>query len=820
MKTLIIIPTYNEAGNIDSLIKEIFRLELGVAILVVDDNSPDGTAEKVAELQTTYPNLFLLQRQYKDGLGRAYLAGFAWAKARGYEAVVQMDADWSHSPKHLPAMLAALADHDFVIGSRYVKGGGITNWPWLRKFVSRGGSLYARTVLGLPIKDLTGGFNAWTKPVLEKFNEQSIKSNGYCFQIELKAKAVRAGHTWQEVPIIFEERRNGQSKLKGKIVWEAVWRVWQLKFKLSRWQPLAALAAILALTAVLYWPSLHNHFLNWDDAMQITGNPDIQTLSLANISRIFSSFYVAMYQPLASLVFMLEYKFFGLNSFPFHLISLLLHLINIVLVWWLFKKLKLPDWLALGAAAIFALHPLNVEAVAWISATGTLLFSLWLLAAVIAYLNYLENNQRRWLWFSFAFFILSILSKSAGIVFPLIIILCHWFKEKPWKKLWLRLAPFLIISGLFGWVTLAGRQINEHLLDLSQFYNLGEKIILVCYSLSFYVVKFFWPLGLTPFYPYPAKNPYLPWYYYAAGAAVAGLATVLIYLATKKKLSRLAIFGWAWFIINLFLVLKIIPVGDQITADRYAYLAMLGLLLLLGLVAKKIIQAKPQLKVVLTGAGLLVIVALSYLTLKQTAIWHDSLNFFNVVINGAPREGGLYDLRAVAKRQAGDITGALSDLNQAIALDPSDDLIHNDRALFLAEALKKYDEALKELDLVIALRPSFHLFYYNRGTVKVRKRDLNGALADFSRAIELEPHAQYYYNRGNVYFELKQYDNALTDYQQTLKINPRFDLAYFNMGLIWLNLKQTQLACDNLAQAAALGLPQAINLSKQACAPK
>jgi dolichol-phosphate mannosyltransferase len=232
---LIIIPTYNESDNIEKLLDLISRTDPAAHVLIVDDNSPDRTYEIVERLmQTSYPGrLFLLKRAGKLGLGTAYIAGFKWALARDYDYIFEMDADFSHDPKYLPAFLAAIEKNDLVLGSRYVPGGGVKNWGLLRKFISRGGSLYARTILGLSLRDLTGGFKCFRRQVLEAIDLDSVKSNGYSFQIEMTYRARCQGFRICETPIVFEDRTAGKSKMSRKIFLEAVLMVWKLRMDSS-----------------------------------------------------------------------------------------------------------------------------------------------------------------------------------------------------------------------------------------------------------------------------------------------------------------------------------------------------------------------------------------------------------------------------------------------------------------------------------------------------------------------------------------------------------------------------------------------------------
>ncbi|MCH2650637.1 MAG: polyprenol monophosphomannose synthase [Candidatus Marinimicrobia bacterium] len=236
MKTLVISPTYNERKNIQSLVEQVLGPNLDYHLLVVDDNSPDKTAEKVKELQQLYPNLHLEERPGKAGLGTAYLFGFQWALDRHFEAIVQMDADLSHDPKDVPRLVAELEKHDLVIGSRYVEGVSVVNWPIRRLILSYGANLYSRIITGMPINDATGGFKAWRGSLLDTIRLEKVRSQGYSFQIEMNFRAWRLEASIKEETIIFVDRTIGESKMSKSIMYEAIWMVWRLRiWKLFGW---------------------------------------------------------------------------------------------------------------------------------------------------------------------------------------------------------------------------------------------------------------------------------------------------------------------------------------------------------------------------------------------------------------------------------------------------------------------------------------------------------------------------------------------------------------------------------------------------------
>lgn len=226
--TLIVMPTYNERDNLPRMVARLLALPVKVDLLVVDDNSPDGTGKLADELAAQHPEVQVLHRQEKNGLGRAYLAGFKWALARNYEFIFEMDGDFSHNPDDIPAFLEAAQNADLVLGSRYVNGIRVINWPLGRLMLSKGAAAYVKIITGMPLTDPTGGYKCFRRKSLEVLDLDAVKSNGYSFQIELTHKLWRQGYRIAEVPIIFTERVQGHSKMSGHIVQEALLMVWRL----------------------------------------------------------------------------------------------------------------------------------------------------------------------------------------------------------------------------------------------------------------------------------------------------------------------------------------------------------------------------------------------------------------------------------------------------------------------------------------------------------------------------------------------------------------------------------------------------------------
>lgn len=229
-KSIILIPTINERDNLEDLIPAIFGLMPGISVLIVDDNSSDGTQELIESMKTDFKSLFLLERKNDFGYGRSSIDGFKWIFEGQYDYLVTMDADFSHDFNSVPALLNKLKNFEVVVGSRYTRGGGVKNWNFFRKVLSRFANLYVKISLGIPIMDITSGFNAYRVDYLRKIDLDKINSNGYAFLVELKFRLFRVGCKFIEHPILFSERREGQSKMSGKIIWESVWLPWKIRF--------------------------------------------------------------------------------------------------------------------------------------------------------------------------------------------------------------------------------------------------------------------------------------------------------------------------------------------------------------------------------------------------------------------------------------------------------------------------------------------------------------------------------------------------------------------------------------------------------------
>ncbi len=389
------------------------------------------------------------------------------------------------------------------------------------------------------------------------------------------------------------------------------------------------LLLILALTCVFYAPTFSNDFTNWDDQIQVINNPDIKNLSIQNVKSIFSSFYVGMYQPITTLCFAIEYHFFELSAKAFHTVSLVFHLINCTLVYWLVVMVLKRKDLALIVVSLFAVHPMFVEAVAWVSARSTLIYTTFYLTAIITYLYYIKTLKHLYFRLTLGIFILALLSKVMAITLPVLLLLIDvYYKRKLISKtIFFEKIPFFSLSITFGIVAIFGRQIEGH---FTEGFSFLDKIFVMSYQILWYVFKFFNPTDLHAFYANPnTENGYLPLLYYCAPFIILCFG----FLGFKLKRFRYPLFFLVlFFLIHIALVLKIIQVGNQLTTDRYTYIPYIGLLVFISLIFRNLTERKPSSKPYLGALVTVVFLGFGFLTYKQVKVWKNSRSLWSHVI--------------------------------------------------------------------------------------------------------------------------------------------------------------------------------------------
>jgi len=529
---------------------------------------------------------------------------------------------------------------------------------------------------------------------------------------------------------------------------------------MSQKQLLLSLSLICLATIISYFSSIENSFTYLDDQVQVVNNPNIKELNGKSITAIFSSTSVGMYQPVTSFIYAVVYQLSGLDPTGYHLASLLVHLLNILLLFKLLKQLGVENWMLVLLCSIFALHPMQVESVSWISAFSNLCFSFFYLLALLMYCKFLNSGGRSNYILAVFAFVLSCLSKSTAVSLPLILILLDYreFGKFRRKDLFNKI-PFLLLSIVFTLITIQSREAAGHLSDLSVNFGGFDRLFLISYSILFYPFKFLWGFDLSAFYPYPElEDGLLPLTYYLSFLILAVILWLLYKYRAKQDY-------WIFFGIYLMMIaptLHFIPVGNQLTADRYIYLPMIGLLLLLGLLAKGI--SNRTLKILSS----IMIIGLSLMSYSRSKVWKNDQLIWEDVIQKHP-----------------NVAQAYNNLGSYLLLGG------------------QQQEAFRLFDKAVQLKPYYADAYNNRGNLYSQAGQSEKAMNDFNKALELRRHADAYFNRANELSKNGNFQLAIQDYTESILLQESPD-SYTNRAFARLNLEQDQEAVADLKKAIEL----------------
>ena len=564
---------------------------------------------------------------------------------------------------------------------------------------------------------------------------------------------------------------------------------------------------IVIVACIIYIPGFSNSFTYLDDHVQVVENPFIKSLSYESIKGMFSTYFVGMYQPVTTLFYAIVNSLFGLQPEAYHGLSLLLHIANSLLVFKLLQQFFNSKNVNFLLTLIFVVHPMQVESVAWVSAFSNLLFSFFLLLAFWHYIQYQKEQDLKYNIYYFIFFLLSCLSKSAAVVFPIILIAQDLFISGGFKiKQLLQKLPLLGVSIAFGLVTIFGRESAGHLSDLAQTYTVLDRIFLVCHSFLFYPIKFLIPLQLSAFYPYPQlTGGQLPILYYVSPILLIGIAVALFIFRSKKLL----LFGALWFAISIFLVLQFVPFGNQITTDRYVYLPMFGLLLIIGYFVKKV-----KTKNLLLFASV-PIVLFTTQSLQRVNIWQNDKKLWTSVIETHPTVSQAYNNLGSFALKQNQRKEAFNYFNLAIKLQPNYADACSNRGNLYAQSGNS-EAALKDFNKAIGLKPHADA-YFNRANEYSNLNRLQEAISDYSKSIELQARADSYTNRAFTYLKTQQIALAQKDVKMAQTLDPNYGRAYFLEGVIEQNIGNKNAACSAFLQAANLGETNAKKAYNQAC---
>lgn len=533
---------------------------------------------------------------------------------------------------------------------------------------------------------------------------------------------------------------------------------------------LTAILAVL-ISFFVFVPSLQNDFVpNWDDGGYVLEYEPVQKINGENLAEIFSSFHKGNYHPLTTTVYAIIYAASADNPFLYHLVNLLLHCLNVLLVYLLIRRLFKEEMLAFWIALIFGIHPMHVESVAWISELKDVLYAFFYLLAIHSYLNFKENRKGLTYGISLLFFLLALASKSAAVTLPLVIILIDWLqKPKIEFRSILNKLPYLLLSLIFGIVAIMSQGKQGAIQDITPLYTAADRVFIVSYAILTYVIKFFAPYHLMAMYPYPAKvDGLFSWEVYGAAAA---LVVFLVLLIIHLRRSRIPVFGSLFFIFTSILTLQILPVGGAVVAERYTYIPYIGLSLIPVWLLTRKFPSKTQLlkwpHILLAAFAILLI----SITIPRISVWKNGLTLFTDVIEKNPSLPFAYNNRGYAyQKYYGDLDKALKDYSTAIRFDST------------------YYRSLS-----------------NRGVVHFNKGMAKEAILDFSKSLKYNPtNEDALLGRANSLGSLGQYEESIPDYDKYLELVKDNSEAWLWRGVALYNTGFFEKALSDISEGRRL----------------
>jgi len=562
---------------------------------------------------------------------------------------------------------------------------------------------------------------------------------------------------------------------------------------------------IAFLTFAILSQVIESEFTNWDDPSYVINNYKIKSLDLEKFFTPVSENYVmANYHPLTMLSLALDYWMNELDPKGYHLTALLLHLLNTILVFWFIRNLTNRGLVAIITALLFGIHPLHVEAVAWISARKELMFSLFYLLSLLSYLEYAKGNRRiLFMTLTFLFFILSLLSKAVAVSLPLALILIDMYRDRINMNSLLEKIPFVALSIGTGLIAIEAQQSGEALQSLVD-YSYFDNFFIACYGLILHLVKVVFPFMLSAFYPYPDKiEGSIPVFLYIMPLIVA----VLAYLIYRSRQNKQLVFGSLFFLVTIALVLQFLPVGDAMIADRYTYIPYIGMFFIIGHVIDWIFLQRTQkwkgrrtATVVIASAFIIFIAVQGY---QRTKTWKNSGTLWSNVIENYP-VAIAYNNRGNYYASKGQFDLAFNDFNRTLELYPNNSEGYNNRGLVYKHAAN-YDLALKDFLVAIQLDPNNYKAYNNMGNVYREQKKFNAAIAQFNYCIKLNPnYADAYNNRGIIYKQSEMFEEALADFNYAIELNPNIPMFFVNRGIIYATGKNYPSAIQDFSTSIKL----------------
>lgn len=574
------------------------------------------------------------------------------------------------------------------------------------------------------------------------------------------------------------------------------------------------LPIVIAVTIITLFPSLYNKFTNLDDTQYVLENFSIKSIGAESLKTIFSEQFVGNYQPLTMLSYMIDYKFFGLNPFGYHLMNLIFHLLGTLFVFLIIKKISGNNLTAFITSLLFGIHPLHVESVTWISERKDVLYGFFFLWALYLYVSDKPNlasinteaslPKVRKRFFAgkktmaiLLLFNLALLSKAQAVILPVVFFLVDFLmNRKITKNVIIEKLPFFILALVFGLIAIKV-QGKAGAMQTFQYFPFYERILFSCYALMTYLHKLILPINLSCFYPYPETNDKINtvWVYLSP---VVLLTLTMIFWKYFRK-SRIILFGVSFFLITILLVLQLIPIGDALYADRYTYIPSIGLFFIAAHFVSPYLKNKA-----VTAAVIAYLVFLCYLAFQRTKVWKDSITLYTDAINKGYKAAILYNNRGAAFTDIKNNVEALKDFTSLIELKPRYPNGWRNKGL-VHERLKQEEEAIKSFSEEIKYYPNDYTNYLSRGTLYVKKQNFESAIKDFTKIIELQPNrGEGYYARSEAYGKSNRLTEALADINKAIEFAPANGQAYNNRGIIYSISGKFQEAVNDFTKSLKL----------------
>ena len=620
-------------------------------------------------------------------------------------------------------------------------------------------------------------------------------------------------------------------------------------------------AAILLLTLVAFYPSFSCGWTNWDDNTYVLENPNLGKPGPATINYFFTHTYFLNYHPLTMLSYALDYHFAKLEPGLYHKENVFFHLLNATLVFLFIYRLSgKKKETAFFVSALFAIHPMHVESITWISERKDVLYTLFFISSLLTYLSYLGTKKYKYLVFCFLLFFLSLLSKPAAVVLPVVLMLLDFYKGQAigFRNM-LEKIPFFILALIFG-ITAFRIQATESIASYEVF-TLWQRIMFGCYGCIVYVYKLFLPVDLSSFYPYPFTDEQggIPLFFSLAPIFVLLAAGFVLYLAWKQK-NRLIFFGTGFYFVTIVLVLQFLSVGQVIMAERYSYVPYIGLLFILGTLLQRLVDEKPQLKIISAACVSGVILIFSYITHERTKVWTDTgtlwtdviekypfppwpievayenrgnyyakeqnqldegLADYNVLISMKTKNhkiysnlGNIYGLKGQEFEKAGQKEKAaemyrksVESFTSSAKLDSLDSKTFVNRAITYT-FMGRHDLAAVDFDKALQITPGDMLILEKRAYARYMSGSPQGAIDDYNKLISANPeNTNLFLHRGIAKFNLKLYGEAIKDFSTLTEKNPKNGNAFFNLSVSYSRLGDKMNAVKFLKKAQDLGYP-------------